>query len=91
MGNTFKLIEEQFVVWSVTDIVDVDVPDDTFFVDDENRAFRIPLTPQYPVEVRHSPKRRKVTKQWKLYAPETFGPCFETRDVIDTDTQNLGV
>ena len=51
-GDTFQLLEEHFVTGPVTDIVDINVPDETFFIDDENCTLAQPLWPPYPVKTR---------------------------------------
>lgn len=72
-------------------VVDVDVADDSLLVDDEDRPFREAFFPLDAVFTRHLSQGAEIAQQRKRDAAQTFCPCLEAGDVINTDAQDLGI
>jgi hypothetical protein len=87
-----QLGPQHLVVGLLVDIVDVDVADDPLRVDNKDGPLRAALVvPEYAVLFRDSAVRPEIAQQRVANATQALGPCFETRDVVDADAQDLGI
>ena len=74
----------------IVDIVNVDVADDAFLVDDENGPFRNPFPSENIVFQRNMPMGPEIAQHGEGKVV-TLRPSLEAWDIIRKNTQNLGV
>ena len=70
--------------------MNIHVPDDPLFIDDENGPLGDPFRPEDIVEESHVPVGPEIAQDGKG-GIEAFGPRLKCRQVIDKNTQNLSV
>lgn len=73
------------------DVVDVDVADDTGFVDDKDGPLGVAFVRQDPVLLGNRAVRPKIAEERVVDAAQAVSPGFEAGNVIDADAQDLGI
>ena len=71
--------------------MDIDVSNYPLFVDNKNRPLRVPFSPLNTIFTSNPAKGTKITQERKGNAAKAVCPSLEARNVINTDTQNLGI
>ncbi len=85
-------VEQHIVVRLVVDVVHVDVADDAPFIQHEKRPFGMAVIfAEDIVAFGHQAVRPEVAQQRVRDAAHRFGPCLEGINMINADTQNLGI
>jgi hypothetical protein len=83
--------EEHLVVGLIIDVVDVDIPDNSLPVEDEEGAFRVSLHSEHAVPFGDLAVGPEIAQQGEADVSEALRPRFENGYMIDADAQNLGV
>jgi len=71
--------------------MNVDVLDQAFFVDNEDRPFGGSHSPKNAVLLANLPMRPEVAEEGILYPLEGICPGFQGRNMVDADAQHLGI
>lgn len=91
LTNLGELVEENFLVGLFADLMDVDVTDDAFLVDENEGAFRhAGLLPKYAVFLRHFSVRPEIGKQ-RHGDSDVFGPSALRVGRVARDAHDLGI
>ena len=80
-----QLREEHLVIGLGVEVMDVDVTDHTFMIDDEEGAFGITLISEHTVLMCDLPMRPKITEQGVADVAEALRPCFQNGHMVDAD------
>jgi hypothetical protein len=83
--------KKRLITWFFRDVVDVDITNDSLFIDHENCPFGKPFRPLDPIFAGNLTQGIKIAQKRERDAAEAFRPCFEAGDVINTDAQDLGI
>jgi len=90
--DAFDLLKKDLITGLVVDVMDVNVADDPFFINDEDCPFRIAVSfPEHIVFFNHLAVGPEVTQERKRDAAYVFRPGFQNGDVINADAQNLDI
>lgn len=71
--------------------MDVDVTNNSLFVDNKNRPLRESFSPFYSVFSGNLAKGAEITQKRKRNTAEAFCPSLQAGNMVNTDTQNLGI
>ena len=71
--------------------MNVDVLNDSLFIDDENRALSVPFMAQNIVALGDRPVRPEITQQRIRDPAQAFTPGVQAGNVVDADAQDLGI
>lgn len=84
-------LAQLLVIRLVINIVNIDVLDDTFLINDEQGAFAVPFATQDAICRRDCAMRPEIGEQGKADPAQAFSPCLQAGNMIDADAQNLGI
>jgi hypothetical protein len=72
--------------------MDIDIADNTAFIDDEDGALRISLgLTKDTIQAGYLTMRPKITHQRVIYPSQGFCPCLQAGNMIDAYAQDLGI
>jgi len=71
--------------------MDVDVTDETLFIDDKKSSFGVTFCAQHPVFLSYFAMRPKVAQQRIIDTAQALSPSFKTGYVINGYAQDLGI
>lgn len=89
--DAIDLSKKDFVAGLILDIVDVDVLNAAFFIDDEDGAFRIAFVTQDAIFFGYFTLGPEIAQQGVRDSPQAVGPRFQTGNMIYADAQNLDI
>lgn len=81
-----------FVFGLLVDVMDIDIPDNPLFIDDENGALGTTFVrSKHAIFLSHHAVGPEIAEQGIIDAAQAFCPGFDARDMIDANAQDLGV
>jgi hypothetical protein len=93
-GLWFKLfqnLEQDVIIGLIVDRMNIDVADDSFFVNHKNGALTGPFWAKDTISSGCLAMRVKVAEQRISDPPQTFSPGRQARYAVNAETQNLGL
>ena len=86
-----QLGKQDLIIRLLVDIVNIDILDDTCFVDDENGAFGAPIGTQYTILLGDLAMRPEIAQKWIGNPTQAFSPGLQTRNRINAYAQDLDI
>ena len=89
--NARQLFKKDLITGLIVNIMNIDILDYSYAVNDKNSSLGGSIRTQNAISFGDCAMGPEIAQQWIMDSTQIFRPRSETWDVVDADTQDLGI